>query len=34
MKLEMKDLNKQYCVEEYDKNGVLSKFEIVCPRPS
>ena len=31
MKLEMKDLNKQYCVEEYDKNGVLSKFEIVCP---
>lgn len=31
MKLEMKNLNKQYCVEEYDKNGVLSKFEIVCP---
>jgi acetyl-CoA synthetase len=29
--LQMKDLHKKYCIEEYDKNGVLSKFDVVCP---
>lgn len=27
----MKDLNTKYCVEGYDENGILNKFEIKCP---
>lgn len=27
----MKDLHKKYCREEYDENGLLTKFELVCP---
>ncbi len=27
----MKDLHKKYCVEGYDENGILNKFEINCP---
>ena len=29
--MEVKDLYKQYCVEGFDQNGILDKFEINCP---
>lgn len=29
--MEAKDLYKQFCVEGFDENGVLNKFELNCP---
>jgi len=29
--MEVKDLHKQFCIEGFDENGLLNKFELNCP---
>ena len=29
--MDVKELHKQFCTEEFDEYGVISKFEIHCP---
>ena len=29
--MEVKDLYKQYCIEGFDSNGIIDKFELNCP---